>query len=145
MDFGQAADLMRGMAMRVEDHAQSGLLDSLDFALERARFYSSGNTSISTQAAMDHPYARRHGRPLLTPHVINRHRGTFFQAWRVVHSQTGGQIVNDSAVADWLEQGTDTMFSRGVGRRVEDDLRPVAKKSVENAVRDMEKGLNALR
>ena len=68
---------------------------------------------------MDHPYAVRHGKPLLPPEIINTQSGEFKAAWYMdaPRSTDGGKtisgsVINDSEVADYLEFGTKKMFAR---------------------------------
>lgn len=91
-------------------------------ALPAAIDASSGDITTAQLRREDHPYAKRHGAPRRDPSRINTQTGSFRSMWRAVGTAIGGQVLNDSRVADWLEQGTDTMFARPVLARVVDRL-----------------------
>lgn len=87
-----------------------------------AREQSSGPYSSAQLAAMDHPYATRHGSPMLAPWIINEQSGAFRSHWQYVAKGIGAQIFNDTYYAKWLEEGTPTMFARPAGLVIEGRL-----------------------
>lgn len=104
----------------VESMARNAVKGAAYSALDRAISMSSGPFSLAELAEMDHPYARRHGTPLLEPFIINVQSGAFRQDWDM--RQVGDQhfqVFNDNAVADYLDQGTRYMFRRPIAEAVE--------------------------
>lgn len=87
---------------------------ALDDTVSDARRLSSGTRSSARLRQMDHPYARRHGTPLLPPEIINVQSGEFLSAWHRRRTSEGGQVINDSSVADFLKSGTPRMFARPI-------------------------------
>jgi hypothetical protein len=68
---------------------------------------SSGTLSRAAAAALDYPYAQRHGFPRRDPNRINVLTDRFRQAWKAKRLGAGRYVVyNDSTVAKWLEFGT---------------------------------------
>ena len=117
---------------------------AIDDGLEEARRRSSGRYSLTDLARMDHPYARRHGSPRLDPSVINSQSGVFRSAWRgdnpmATDGAVSGRIFNDSAVADYLDKGTRTMFARPIGAAVEETVRPRMFRLAEDSAQELEK------
>lgn len=125
------ADSLRSAAIEaVEEVAQ----DALEAAQER----SSGTVTSGMLQTLDHPYATRHGEPLLDPGIVNIQTGAFASAWRMARRDSLGQfaakgdavmaeIFNEDPKAEkWLEHGTSRMFARpiwdGITERIEDDL-----------------------
>lgn len=103
------------------DIIEEAAYEGLRIALRK----SSGGLSYTMQRAMDHPYARRHGRPRADASTINAHTGAFRSAWRIRSGARvfhGMQIINDSFAADFLQYGTKTMFERPIKEAVEQEL-----------------------
>jgi hypothetical protein len=87
-------------------------------ALER----SSGPFSSEQLADMDHPYARRHGYPLLDPGTINVQTGAFKAHWRRERvADDHYQVVNDDEKAEKILFGDFWTFNRPIDEAVEAD------------------------
>lgn len=97
-------------------------MGAADLGIQIAREQSSGPYSSAQLAAMDHPYATRHGSPMLDPSMINEQSGAFRAHWQAVRYGMGAQIFNDAFYAKWLEEGTPTMFARPAGLVIEGRL-----------------------
>lgn len=115
---------MSHLALAFEDSVLAGIEHGLEDAREEAIRRSSGPYSLAELAAMDHPYARRHGTPLLDPSIVNDQTGGFRSRWRSPEiirfgPEVSGRIVNDADVADWLQNGTPTMVPRPIAEAVE--------------------------
>lgn len=81
--------------------------------LEEAETRSQGTYSLAELAALDYPYARRHGRPLLPDSFINQQQGTFAASWVVDQGPNGPVVHNiDEPIATFLEKGTRNMLPR---------------------------------
>jgi hypothetical protein len=94
---------------------------------------SSGTHTYAQLAAMDHPYARRHGSPRLDPSVINAHTELFKNSWKIRHESDGSMTVyNDAPYAQFLMTGTPTMFRRPV----DDVLRDMVPAIIEQRLRE---------
>lgn len=108
---------------------RKALYDALDCTLSdgisEAVRLSSGPYSSKQLARMDHPYAKRHGQPLLQPeYIINTQSGVFRASWtRSNVFQSGdtywGFLSNYSGVADFLAKGTRFMFARPIDKILE--------------------------
>lgn len=99
---------------------------------------SSGPYSLTQLAAMDHPYARRHGKAQLPPQIINKQTDGpegFAGSWETElggnPANPTGQLVNRNPVADYLIHGTRYMLERPIDHAVEDDAPAI----IESAVR----------
>ena len=91
---------------------------------DQALIMSSGELTEADLRQMDHPYARRHPDPLLNPAIINDHTGEFKEHWKQpevmnVGDDLAGRIINDSAVADYLRDGTEAMHDRPIEPELE--------------------------
>ena len=76
---------------------------------------------------MGHPFAKRHGQPLLDPGVINVITGEFRNAWTIVApalagSDIVGELRNDSWVAQYLQPGTQLMFNRPIDDKIATEI-----------------------
>lgn len=109
----------------MDDVAKRGLRD----AIRR----SSGPFSLSALRQMDHPYATRHGSPLLDPSRINVQKGVFRSSWEASSGHDWAQIRNDDPKTRFFF-GTDKMFTRPIGGAVEMELRPFAAAAELDAV-----------
>lgn len=89
-------------------------------AYDRALSMSSGPASYAQMREADYPYAKRHGSALWPPEIINEHEGAFKRAWQARRiDRFEAHIINDSPVADWLDQGTRYMVRRPIVEAVE--------------------------
>lgn len=89
-------------------------------AYDRALSMSSGPASYAEMRDADYPYAKRHGRALWPPEIINEHTGAFKRAWHVRDvDRFEKHVINDSRVADWLQHGTRYMVNRPIAEAVE--------------------------
>jgi|CXWL01.1.fsa_nt_gi hypothetical protein len=107
------------------------------------RRMSSGTETPKSLRQKDYPYARRHGTPILPPEIINKQRGVFFentrdQPIRFDADGVHGQVINDSDVADFLNEGTDSMFRRPIADFVENYMENQAKIELETSLRKLE-------
>jgi hypothetical protein len=113
----------------------SALEATMEDVASEADRHSSGPHSLVELAAMDYPYARRHGRALLDPSTINVQSGEFRAAWSAPQVMRFGQdlsarLVNDADVANWLRDGTRYMVPRPIG----DYLESYAEKELERRI-----------
>lgn len=108
---------------------------TVSFGVEQARKRSSGPFSLYELAEMDHPYAVRHGMPLLDPSIINEQTGRFKASWQGEIGVSSGRVSNASDVADYLDQGTDTMFRRPIGDALEAEMEGFAEADAIEQVR----------
>lgn len=135
MDIRQAIAFLGSLENTIQMGASDGVDDLTDFGVQTAQEFSSGNESSAALARADHPYAKRHGSPRRAPHIINKQRGVFFEAWMAARkSERDWQIINDSDVADFLRDGTATMFERPIDDAVEFVMEQNGR-IVENAIR----------
>lgn len=113
----QAAARVRSLNAVIDRTVVRALNKALEDGKQDALEYSSGYFSSKDLAKRDHPFARRHGSPLLPTEIINEQSGEFKGSWRierVIMPGEGGQLINDSKVADFLQYGTKTMFDRPI-------------------------------
>lgn len=118
MNLGGVVSQIRGALLA---EAERLVQRAADAGLEAAMLWSSGSQSLSDLRRQDHPYARRHGTPLLDPSRINVQSGQFRAAWE---SRGGGlqrSVVNESEVADYMK-GTRSMVSRPIWERIEEAM-----------------------
>lgn len=101
-------------------------------AVKIARRQSSGRLSTAQLAAMDHPYATRHGVRTMAG-LINYQTGTFFNAWRYDHGRK--LLVNPVDYGFFLQHGSSRMNRRRLLEEIKGQLKPVMKKEVKRALR----------
>lgn len=123
------------LAADLERAGRDALSDALTETLSNARRASSGFTSPADLRRMGHPYARRHGRTLLDPFVINAQSGKFLQAWARSGPQEErgaltGLVTNSDPKGELLGRGTRTML----GRPLADVLQPEAEQALTEAL-----------
>lgn len=97
--------------------------------LETADRYASGPYLLAALAAMDHPYARRHGRAMLDPRVVNIQRGTFRSSFRVrLVAGDPPVLVMDNVAphARFLFSGTRLMVERPIMDAIQAEVAPRA-------------------
>jgi hypothetical protein len=104
-----------------------------------AKRRSSGKRSLNELARkkLDHPYAKRHGKPRLDPSIINSQSGEFRSSWEIQEGNTleaGIAIVNFSPSAGYLEEGTKYMFARPIDEKILEHLRKVRPINLSNAI-----------
>lgn len=157
MTIREAQRLFERMEQQVDDAAERGFRKVLDRGLALARRQTSGRRSLSELRRRDHPYAKRHGSPLLDPAKVNSQSGDLLSRWfpagqfgastqvlgkgdkmpgRVLGSgarDLRGAIVNDDPVTEYLE-GTTVMFRRPVAEAVEKKLEAEAESIVGKAI-----------
>lgn len=101
-----------------------------------AQQLSSGFRSSSMLAAMDHPYATRHGEPLLDPEIINKQTERFKDAWKAMDKPSAGGSVptlyNDDPAAKFLEHGTETMAKRPIEEVIKPMVQPFREKNIKD-------------
>jgi hypothetical protein len=107
------ARVARELPEAVRGVVRQSAVELLSFAREQ----SSGPLQERDLARMDHPYARRHGRPRLNPNLINRRLGNFYAGWDLegpfaVGGAFSASVFNTSDEAEYLADGTRFMFER---------------------------------
>lgn len=123
----------------LETAEKASLLEGLDLAHQ----FSAGTLTPSDLSRLDHPYARRHGQPLLDPNVVNRQSGTFFSSWEIDGpTMQGSALVSslfntDPKAAEWLEPGTSLMHPRHPQDHVAEILEPHRTARIERAIEDV--------
>lgn len=115
----EAAARCRRIADALRDEVMAEAAKIGEDAKAIAVALSSGPYSAFQLAAMDHPYATRHGSPQLPPQIINAQTGTFRESWYV-----WGPIFRDNSVvikltnldpkSEFLKYGTERMFARPI-------------------------------
>lgn len=138
----QAVALLSQKRAALRQRLRRVVEESIDEALEVALALSSGTRSLKELAKLDHPYALRHGRPLLPPHVINKQSGQFYSAWKVLAVKVTsrgifGRVLNDDWKAGLLRDGTDKMFPRPIDDAVKAYIRPRFERRVRAALRNL--------
>lgn len=100
-------------------------------AYDKALDLSSGAITEPMLRRMDHPYARRHGKPLRNPDVINVQTGEFRAGWvrvTIPSADPEGRVENTSWVGPYLEQldggPNSTMFPRRPNEAVVAEVMP---------------------
>lgn len=88
---------------------------------------------------LDSPYAKRHARPVLDPGVINIQTGLFWRSWKVQRAKqtkdgAAGAVINDAPYAQFLEEGTKTMFKRPIVERTIKNVTPTLRKIFQTAI-----------
>lgn len=117
-------------AIDIGREARRIVQDTLQEAKDLAEEATAGEYSQRELEQMDHPYARRHRRPLLDPDIINIDSGGVHEGWRVrgPHVQANlisGQLVNvDPKFEEYLAPGTVTMVERDPLAKVAEDIEP---------------------
>lgn len=112
------------------------LAQAANEVLEKAVEWSSGTRSLRQLAALDHPYAKRHGNATLPPHIINAQSGEFLRHWRI--EWTGPlsvRVINDDPKVRFLKPGTRFM----VERPIEQELRAYARPRFERRMAALRK------
>lgn len=109
--------------------------------------WSSGPFSTKQLRRMDHPYARRHGSPRLSPRRINVQSGRFRSSWQSTVRENGaGQRVElqntDPKAEKYLQPGTPRMFARGIDTAIAKEVFTRTEKRVERMI---ERALGRLR
>ena len=148
-DFRSAMPELRAA---IED---AEILTAVDL-LETAERHSGGGLTARDLAQLDHPFARRHGSPLLDPGEINRRSGRFQAGWTPIppFREDGGSTVGiynaDEPVASYLQQRQDaeigdydegagvsrsTMFARPVDVKILEEVAPRHEARIEAALR----------
>ena len=107
-----------------------------------AQKLSSGTETPQTLRQKDHPYATRHGVPLLDPSRINKQRGVFYWGWRKFLPVFQANVLytvlaNFTQVANWLKLGTKKMFARPIDDRVAKEIQPKRLKNLDNAIKQV--------
>lgn len=139
MTAREAERELRNTANALRREVRRATKDCLGIVLSEARSRSTGPYSTRQLAAMDHPYARRHGSPRLPAEVINVQTGGFLRRWRTagpVPHGTGyrGSVRNDADYAGYLDTGTKRMFRRPVADAALSAARPACEARVEAAL-----------
>lgn len=92
-----------------------------DQFLSNAMNLSSGGYSLADLAAMDHPYARRHGGqnvPYGDPAKINKQSGEFMRYWKLDVGGYTARMYNFSPIGGYLVGGTSKMIARPIDKRI---------------------------
>lgn len=107
-------------------------------AYEMALIKSSGPFSYAMLAAMDHPYAKRHGAPQSDPSTINLHTGRFRADWVYdapmwTSNVLTTSVTNDNPVAVYLKNGTKVMFNRPIDDFIINAIVPIRAANLDKA------------
>ncbi len=134
-----AADKLERQQFRIAAQTQDDLLRT-------AYRWSSGPLSLADLAKRDHPYARRHRTPLLSPMRINVQTGVFRASWVGVTRQGRGdalvQMFNtDPKAEQFLEPGTSRMFRRPIDFAIAREAFPRVEKRIDQALKSALSGL----
>lgn len=109
--------------------------------LKTARRWSSGPFSLAELATRDHPYARRHGRPLLSSARINVQTGVFRDSWVASAAVIPGVGVGvrlyntDDKASRFLEGGTEHMFARPIDVQILGECVPRLRRRVDRMIK----------
>lgn len=110
LTFTEAAGLFDTWANNLVNRTDHALEKSSGELFAQLVVNSSGSYSLKELRKMDHPYARRHGRPRLAPGIINQQTGVFQSSWRQETSSSNGAMIttlwNADPKAGYLEQKT---------------------------------------
>ena len=139
LTFADAAQWFEQSAQDFERDFRDAEQRTVDDALVIAEGLSSGPHSTADLRRMGHPYARRHGKPLLNPAIINAQTGTFRASWDGESPRPDGDgltaaIFNTDPKAELLQSGTRTMFARPIDAQIEEDLAPRREARLERAL-----------
>ena len=112
----------RALAIHLRANARDLVRETSDELIERLKLRSRGGLSPADLRRLDHPYARRHGSPLLDPSVVNRDRGDFEEGWTATELDPDGYsevVFNSDPKAEYLAQEdpeptSTTMFQRPI-------------------------------
>ena len=97
-----------------------------------------------------HPYAKRHGTPLLDPALINVQDPVsgFRSNWATSRARltdpgssgvlASGRLFNDDEIADILDEGTPTMFRRPIRDHLEVEAVRLLNRNLEREIRRTE-------
>jgi hypothetical protein len=144
INIEDAARYFRTEQQRIRLDLRRAAAAAIQSGFEYAKRESSGPFSLSALAAMDHPYAKRHGSPMLDPGRINIQTGDFYRGWNNSKPMAGdaiilGRIYNLDRVADFLKYGTRFMFARPIEQRVETFLETAAYANVRQVAGNFER------
>lgn len=124
----------------MEKEVNKAEAQSLRKAKVIARKWSSGAIKTATLAAMGHPYAQRHPRPLQDAAIINAQTGAFKAAWTTVSfnwamgtQSITGMLVNPISYAGYM-WGTRIMIPRGIIYKVKREIEPIRIANIERAI-----------
>lgn len=138
MTTKQAIARVRSLSGTIDRAIMRGIKEALADGLEDAREMSAGPFSSRELKRMDHPYATRHGSPMLPPEVVNLQSGEFYHSWWTRQFADGGQLRNDSKVADFLQYGTETMFARPIAEKLGEKLADHAERRLNEEGRKLD-------
>jgi len=133
MNISQAIAQLEALENGIEAAIEGAVAEIAEIGAEDGRARSDGGMSYAEMRRLDHPKARRHGRPRTDMGVINRHRGVFYAAWR----STRNQVINDSDVADFIQYGTQFMFESPISMLVEGTMAEKAPAVLEKHLRPL--------
>ncbi len=133
---------LMGDLTRVELAVKLAVGESIHATQRRAVELSSGTTSSAELAAMDHPFATRHGSPQMPEVPINRQSGEFVSSWETdgpydAGGGIGAELRNVSPHAEFLEHGTRVMFARDLMSELEPFAERVLEKEIDKAFRSI--------
>ena len=135
--FNEVADRL------IQEIDNAEVLSGVDL-LETAHRFSSGTLTYPDLERLDHPYARRHGVPLLPPEIISTHTNQFRSSWRSEDPHDEGDdtlvtsIYNVDPKADYLDQSQGhprtRMFARPIADAVLAEVEPRRLERLNRAV-----------
>lgn len=139
MTLSELGAWLEGVAGRLEQELKEAHRETLADAFRTAQAMSSGTVGAAALRRLDHPFARRHGAPLLNAAVINRQTGRFWESWAQqgpfeVAGAIVGRVFNTDPKARFLEEGTRFMFARPLPDAVVASVAPRFERRIEEAV-----------
>lgn len=142
----QAARKLEQAAEKLLNGEQRLITDTRNDLFKTAYRWSSGPFSLAELAKRDHPYARRHKTPLLSPRRINVQTGVFRSSWVGAEKPSGSgttvELYNtDPKAAKYLEPGTSRMFARPVDTAIAAEVFQRTDQRVEKMIEAALRGL----
>lgn len=139
MTLDEFADWCGRVAVRLPRELAQAHREATADVFRTARAFSSGTVSTPQLRRLDHPFARRHGSPLLAPQQVNRQTGRFWESWVTQGPlQVGGtlaaQVHNTAPYAGYLDTGTGRMFARPLAEAVAENVQPRYERRTAEAI-----------
>lgn len=138
MNINQGRAAIKAVGREIERRAKNAVQKTVNEGLKEAIWWSSGTLSSNQLRKMDHPFARRHGSPLIDPTRINVQSGEFIEAWQGTHQGLKGLIINDSEHADQLKYGTERAFARPIEGKIADIVHESLERNLGAVKRQLE-------
>jgi hypothetical protein len=141
----QAAAWLRKCGKRLRENVAGAERMSLVELRGACRRRSQGALRARDLRRMDHPYARRHGGPLLNPDVVNSSESGFGGAWELdgptqADGALSGSVWNSDPKANYLSQedgdSRTAMFARHPHEAAAAEVAPRREERLEQAIQD---------